>query len=261
MTVLDKIIKYKRKEVAEAAAMKPVSELGKTWYYKRDTISLSEFLIDRKRTGIIAEFKRQSPSRGIINENASVAEVTSGYFREGASAVSVLTDTHFFGGSSDDLLIARENAAFPILRKDFIIDEYQVIESKAIGADAILLIAAALNIADTLKLSRLARVIGLEVVLEIHDQGELDHLNEFVNIVGVNNRNLKTFRVNTKVSATLAGMIPESCVKISESGIASAREIAKLTSIGYQGFLIGEKFMNSPDPVKAFAEFVMKLDL
>jgi indole-3-glycerol phosphate synthase len=247
MTIFDKIIAYKKKELETVDRMTAVRDLENRQLYKREVISLSECLLDNSKTGIIAEFKRKSPSKGIINSEASVVDVISGYLREGASGVSVLTDSKFFGGSSDDL---------SILRKDFIIDEYQVIESKAIGADAILLIAAALGKSEILNLARLARSLGLEVLLEIHEPKELNMINQYVNIIGVNNRNLKTFVVNTDISEELADVIPSGFIKISESGISSPEIIKKLKSAGYHGFLIGEKFMCTTDPVKAFAEFV-----
>lgn len=256
MTILEKIIACKKKELTKNAALISVRELEKRKLFNREVISLSESLLDKNKTGIIAEFKRKSPSKGIINSGASVAEVTSGYFREGASGVSVLTDNEFFAGSSDDLISARGNIFIPILRKDFIINEYQVIESKAIGADAILLIAAALGKTEILNLARVARSLGLEVLLEIHDPKELEMTNQYVNIIGVNNRNLKTFKVNTDTSEKLADKIPAGFIKISESGITSPEIIKKLRIAGFNGFLIGEKFMFTPDPVKAFSEFV-----
>lgn len=259
MTILDKIIAHKKKELAKIAGVTSVGDLEKRTMFKREIIPLSGFLLDKSKTGIIAEFKRKSPSKGIINSVASVVDVTSGYFREGASGVSILTDSQFFGGSSADLSIARENNMFPILRKDFIINEYQVMESKAIGADAILLIAAVLGKSGTLNLARLARSLGLEVLLEIHEPEELDMVSQYVNIIGVNNRNLKTFEVNTDISEEIADKIPPGFIRISESGISSPQIIKKLNIAGYHGFLIGEKFMYTTDPVKTFAEFVKDL--
>jgi indole-3-glycerol phosphate synthase len=259
MTILNKIIENKKKELNLLAGMTAVRDLENSRLFKRETISLSEFILDKTKTGIIAEFKRKSPSKGIINSSSSVEEVTSGYFRAGASGVSILTDTQFFGGSNSDLLHAREKSLFPILRKDFIIDEYQVIESKSIGADAILLIAAALEKKVIVNLSQLARSLGLEVLLEIHEQDELDKVNQYINIIGVNNRNLKTFEVNTDISDMIADEIPQGFLKISESGISSPRVIKRLKVAGYDGFLIGEKFMCTTDPVNAFSEFVKDL--
>jgi indole-3-glycerol phosphate synthase len=259
MTVLDKIIENKKKEVTLLSRAIAVKDLENSRLFKREVISLTKFLLDKNKTGIIAEFKRKSPSRGIINSSSLVEEVSSGYFREGASGVSVLTDSQFFGGSNADFSSIREKSFFPLLRKDFIIDEYQVIESKSIGADSILIIAAALGNKEILNLSELARSFEMEVILEIHEPAELDKVNQYINIIGVNNRNLKTFEVNTNVSETLAEKIPDGFLKISESGISSAQVINKLIGCGYNGFLIGEKFMSTPDPVKAFSDFVKDL--
>jgi indole-3-glycerol phosphate synthase len=259
MTILDKIVENKKKELEVLTGMTSVGDLERSSVFKRESISLSKHILDNTRTGIIAEFKRKSPSKGIINSSSSVMEVTSGYCREGASGVSVLTDIQFFGGSTSDLLNAREKSSCPILRKDFIINEYQVIESKSIGADAILLIAAALDNKTVLNLSRLARSLELEVLLEIHEEAELDKVNQYVNIIGVNNRNLKTFEVNTEISEKIADKIPQGFLRISESGISSPQIIKKLRTSGYQGFLIGERFMSAADPVEAFAEFVKDL--
>jgi indole-3-glycerol phosphate synthase len=256
MTILDRIIENKKRELAILASAKSVKVLEKSSLFRREAISLSAFILAENRTGIIAEYKRQSPSKGIINSLSDVVEVTSGYFKAGASGVSILTDIEFFGGSYADLLSARERSLFPILRKDFIIDEYQVVESKSLGADAILLIAAALGAKEILCFSELARSFGMEVLLEIHEPEELDKVNQYVNIIGVNNRNLKTFEVNTDLSEKLAENIPSGFLKISESGISSPVIIKKLKAAGYNGFLIGEKFMSTPDPVYAFSEFV-----
>jgi indole-3-glycerol phosphate synthase len=259
MTILDKIIENKKKEVTLFSALTPVKDLEKSNLFQRETISLSESLTDKSKTGIIAEFKRKSPSKGIMNSTSSVVDVTLGYFSEGASGVSILTDIQFFGGSAADLSHAREKSNSPILRKDFIISEYQVIESKSIGADAILLIAAVLDNKKILSLSELARSLGMEVILEIHEQDELEMANQYINIIGVNNRNLKTFGVDTETSERLAQKIPAGFLKISESGISSYQEIKRLRISGYDGFLIGGKFMCTPDPVKAFKEFLKEL--
>jgi indole-3-glycerol phosphate synthase len=259
MTILDKIIKNKKKELEVLATVSSIGDMEKSRLFKRETVSLSEFLLDTDRTGIIAEFKRKSPSKGVINSSSSVVEVACGYFSEGACGVSVLTDHKFFGGSPFDLMNAREKSNFPILRKDFILDEYQVIESKAIGADAVLLIAAILENQEVLNLSRLAHSLGLEILLEVHEQNELDKVNQYINIIGINNRNFRTFEVNTDVSEKIAHRIPPGFLSISESGISSPQTIKTLKTAGYNGFLIGEKFMSTSDPVQAFAEFVKEL--
>jgi indole-3-glycerol phosphate synthase len=260
MTILENIIENKKRELILLKKLTSVSELENSVFFSRKIFSLSDSLIDKKKTGIVAEFKRKSPSRGIINSISQVGEVTTGYFNEGASGVSILTDTQFFGGSKADILQMREKSFFPVLRKDFIIDEYQVIESKSIGADVILLIAAILEKKEVMKFSALARSLGMEVLLEIHDPAELEKANSDINIIGVNNRNLKTFEVNTEISGRLIGKIPDGFLKISESGLTSGKIIEKLRVSGYNGFLIGDKFMNTADPVKAFSEFVKDIN-
>ena len=259
MTTLERIIAAKRKELPVNMEKSPVRMLEGMPGFTRNTVSLTQALLDRERTGIIAEFKRKSPSGGVLNAYATVEEVTTGYFRAGASALSVLTDADFFGGSAEDLIRAREINPIPILRKDFIIDEYQVVETKAIGADVVLLIAAALDTRQIINLSRFARSLGLQVLLEVHQPAELDHLNEYVSMVGVNNRDLNTFTVDTELSVRMAHEIPPEFVKISESGITSPLTIKKLKGCGYQGFLIGENFMRTPEPVLAFSNFVKLL--
>lgn len=256
MTILDEIIAAKRHEVSERRDNRPVRDLEKSPLFERQVQSMANGILFGNKTGIIAEFKRKSPSRGVINDRVSLEEVTTGYFRSGAAGLSVLTDYPFFGGSDEDLLRARELNPIPILRKDFILDEYQVIETRALGADAMLLIAAALTPQNTSQLARLARSIGLEVLLEIHEERELDHLNADIALIGVNNRNLKDFVVDIEISLQLVSVIPPDYVKISESGIASPLVYRKLKNAGFQGFLIGENFMRTPDPVTAFSDFI-----
>ena len=259
MTILERIILHKKKELVKARAIHPLKELEQSGFFTREIRSLSKAVANPDKSGIIAEFKRKSPSRGMINDQALVEEVTTGYFRSGASGLSILTDHEFFGGTNDDLSRARELNPIPILRKDFIIDEYQILEARAIGADAILLIAAVLTQLQAKNLARFARSFDLEVLLEIHQEGELDRLNEFVNLVGVNNRDLDTFTVDTERSVKLAGVIPQDFVRISESGITSPLVIKSLKGYGYQGFLIGESFMRHPEPAVAFSDFMKQL--
>jgi indole-3-glycerol phosphate synthase len=259
MTTLERIIAAKRKELSVNMEKSPVRILEGMPGFTRKTVSLTQALLDRERTGIIAEFKRKSPSVGVLNAYATVEEVTTGYFRAGASALSVLTDADFFGGSAEDLIRAREINPIPILRKDFIIDEYQVVESKAMGADAILLIAAVLDKQRTKQLAALARSLHLQVILEVHDAGELKLANEHVSVIGVNNRDLHDFSVDINRSLEIAPLIAPDFLKISESGIHSAMAIKQLRSFGYDGFLIGEHFMHEPDPATAFAEFVKQI--
>jgi indole-3-glycerol phosphate synthase len=255
MDILEQIIEYKRTEVEKRKAAVSVSTLEKSPLYKRSTYSLKESLLDKSKTGIIAEFKRRSPSRGIINANADVVKVTKGYADNGASGLSVLTDEHFFGGSDEDLKKARINT-IPLLRKEFIIDEYQLTEAKSIGADVILLIAACLTPAEVKKLSVFARNLGLEVLLELHAEKEIEHICDEAGIIGINNRNLKTFEVDIERSLRMAEMIPGDKIKVAESGISSKKNIELFKNNGFHGFLIGETFMKEPDPTIAFVEFV-----
>lgn len=258
MNILEKIIAHKRIEVGENKLNMPVDKLEKKEFFSRPVISLRKSLLHENSTGIIAEFKRQSPSRGVINANADVVNVTTAYADNGAAALSVLTDTNFFGGSNVDLLRARVNN-IPILRKDFIINEYQILEAKAIGADVILLIAACLTPEEVRQLARFAKSLDLEVLLEIHNEDELAHICDECDVVGVNNRNLKYFTVDVNQSLELSDKIPASKVKISESGITDTDTIHMLRTAGFKGFLIGENFMREPDPAVAFASFVKHL--
>jgi len=259
MNLLDQIAANKQKELAEIKKRVPLRDLEKSQYFSRTGISLSGNILNPGKTGIIAEFKRRSPSKGIINSEARIEEVTTGYSRLGASGLSVLTEKKFFGGDVNDLCIARKLNSIPILRKDFIVDEYQVIESKSIGADAILLIASLLSESSILKMATVARSVGLQVVLEVHNEDELGKLNEFIDITGVNNRDLRTFNVDTGLSLKLAEKIPSGFVKISESGISSSTTLKILKQAGYDGFLIGERFMHSGDPVNSFSGFINTL--
>lgn len=258
MNILEKIIAQKRIEIEERKRTKTIQQLERGQFYKNTTLSFKDYLLRKDKTGIIAEFKRRSPSKGIINDKAEVKEVTAGYTKYGASALSVLTDEEFFGGSLDDLLKATINE-IPVLRKDFIIDEYQLIESKAYGAEVILLIAACLSKDEVKKLSSFAKNIGLNVLLEIHSEEELEHICNDVDVVGVNNRNLKTFTVDINRSVELSKLIPPGMIKISESGIDDPASIKLLEEYGYNGFLIGEKFMKHPHPTIAFAQFAEQL--
>ena len=258
LNILEKIIAYKKTEVAKAKEHTPVEALMQSEYYNRKTFSLKQFLLDENKTGIIAEFKRRSPSKGIINNRADITAVTKAYTENGASCLSVLTDNHFFGGSNNDLQRSRINN-IPILRKDFIIDEYQIVEAKSIGADVILLIAACLTPERVQQLAEFANSLKLEVLLEIHSEEELQHICSATEIVGVNNRDLKTFTVDINRSIELSKKISPDKIKIAESGINDIETISIFKKAGYKGFLIGEQFMKHPDPTIAFAEFVQRL--
>ena len=260
MNILDKIIEFKKKEVEEDKSLFPVKLLEQSIFFSTEPVSLKKYLLREDRHGIIAEIKRKSPSKGVINPHVSVERTSMGYMQAGASALSVLTDKEFFGGSSEDLKTARKYNFCPILRKEFIIDEYQIIEAKSIGADAILLIAAALEPEKLDRLAAFAHSLGLEVLMEVHDEDELNkNLHDHVDIIGVNNRNLKTFQVDIETSIRLSEMIPDRYVRISESGISNPESIIKLRRYGFRGFLIGEYFMQHSRPGKACAAFIEKL--
>ena len=259
MNILETIIAKKKVEVAERKSSISAGELEKRSLFKRDTLSFQQFLLNQEKTGIVAEFKKKSPSKGIINNSSFTVNVVKDYEKYDASAVSVLTDKDFFGGSLIDLEEAADVLQIPLLRKDFIIDEYQLIESKAFGADVILLIAACLSSEEVEKLSAAAKNIGLNVLLEIHTESELQHICDDVDVVGINNRDLKTFKVDINHSIELAKKIPSQKIKISESGIDDIKTIRHLRQNGFSGFLMGEKFMREKDPGKAFAEFVKDL--
>ncbi len=260
MNILDEINNHKRIEIAEAKSKISVEELKASPYFKRPANSLKAALLAEGASGVIAEFKTQSPSKGLINGEAEASEVTAAYAAAGASGLSVLTDDRFFGGSFEDLAKARwANPKTPVLRKDFMLDPYQIYEAKAHGADVILLIAESLSKGLLLELTQTAKEIGLEVLVEVHSAEELEKLNPQVDLVGVNNRNLKTFEVDINASVRLGEMIPASFVKISESGISDPGSIARLREAGFKGFLIGETFMKTDNPGKACAEFIEKL--
>ncbi|MFK7907409.1 MAG: indole-3-glycerol phosphate synthase TrpC [Chitinophagales bacterium] len=258
MNILTMILHHKQLEVQGAKKQRNIKELQNSPYFNRTSTSMKNSIL--KGSGIIAEIKRQSPSKGVINPNVIVEEVAKGYTQAGASAISVLTDSEFFGGSNAILSSVRAEVSTPLLRKEFIIDEYQIIEAKAIGADAILLIAAALEPNMLMALAQLAQSIGLEVLMEVHNKAELDsHLNPYLDMVGVNNRNLKTFEVSVQTSIDLVNEIPSDFVKISESGISHPETVKKLQGFGYTGFLIGEQFMKQESPSDACHQFIEQI--
>ena len=257
MNILSQIIADKKNEVALKKQLIPLGALKMLPHYNRPTVSLKKSL--KTTTGIITDFKRKSPSKGIINDSASVSDVVMGYDFHGSACISILTDEKYFGGTNDDIFLAREVTEKPILRKDFIIDEYQLVEAKAIGADVILLIAACLTPAETQRLAKFAKKLGLEILLELHSDEELGHVCDEIDLVGINNRNLKTFEVNWQHSINLAARLPADKLKIAESGIHSVDELLMLKQNGFDGFLIGENFMKHNDPSIAFAAFVKEL--
>jgi indole-3-glycerol phosphate synthase len=259
MNILEEIVASKYKEVADRKAKTSTKQLETGIYFDRPVLSMKKFLIDPSKTGIIAEFKRKSPSKGIINDKVKIEDVVKAYSDGGASGVSVLTDENYFGGSMNDLIKARSVCSCPILRKDFIVDEYQILEAKSIGADVILLIAASLDKNQIKSLSEFAKSLSLEVLLELHEEKEMDKITGTISMIGINNRDLKTFKVNIEQSIKLANKLPKEYIKISESGIDEPATIKYLKNNGYKGFLIGESFMKSDDPGKAFNEFVKQL--
>ena len=259
MNILDKIILDKKREVELKKSLIPVSQLENSVLFDSRTVSLSKILRS-SQTGIIAEHKRRSPSKSEINYNFTVEEVVKGYESAGVCGISVLTDGKYFGGSLDDLLLARASVNVPLLRKEFIVDEYQILEAKAHGADLILLIAAVLTREEIKQLSEFAESLGLEVLLEVHNLDELrKSIMPSLNMIGVNNRNLKTFEVSLDFSKTLASEIPNEFVKVSESGISSIEAINELKPYGYKGFLIGENFMKTDNAGASAKEFISKL--
>jgi indole-3-glycerol phosphate synthase len=261
MTILDEILEHKRKEVDERKGLYPVKLLEQSIYFPTPAVSLKKYLLRDDMSGIIAEIKRKSPSKGVINPHVSIERTSIGYMQAGASALSVLTDKQFFGGSNEDLTIARRFNFCPILRKEFIIDEYQIIEAKSIGADAILLIAAALEPKRIKEFTRLAHSLQLEVLMEVHDEKELnDNLEGGADLIGVNNRNLRTFELNVAISKRLSALIPASVIRVSESGIESPEAILDLTNYGFRGFLVGQAFMQDSRPEKAAKDFIKELN-
>ena len=259
MNILDKIVADKYKEVDLKKSLIPTKQLEASVLFNRKTSSLANALRN-SATGIIAEHKRRSPSKDTINQNTNVSQVAKGYQKAGVCGMSVLTDIKYFGGSLEDLQLARASVNMPLLRKEFIINEYQIIEAKAHGADVILLIAAILTKEEIKSFSELAKSLGLDVLLEVHNEEELHKsIMPSLDMLGVNNRNLKTFEVSLETSKSLSTLIPDDFVKVSESGISNIEAIQDLKQYGYQGFLIGENFMKTNNPGKSATEFIQKL--
>jgi indole-3-glycerol phosphate synthase len=252
--ILNTIIEHKLVEVAARKKEISVAHLEAMPLFEQTPASLKASIQEIGKTGIIAEFKRQSPSKGVINASARVEEVTKAYELFGASGISVLTDQQFFGGSLDDLSIAVQRK-IPVLRKEFIVDEFQIIEAKAYGASVILLIAACLNVEQTKNLAVVAKSVGMEVLLELHDESELGHICEEVDLVGINNRSLKSFEVNIEHSLQLKNKLPKDKLSIAESGIYDIDTFKTLKKEGFDGFLMGEYFMKQANPAEAFEAF------
>jgi indole-3-glycerol phosphate synthase len=259
-TILDTIIAAKKKEIALKRIAEPAAYLEKTELFREEKPrSLSKILFSASSTGIIAEFKRKSPSKGWFKEEGFQFGRVAMQYDQHAAGISILTDREFFGGSLDDLSAARKITTMPLLRKDFILDEWQLIESKAYGADLVLLIAACLEPKAVKELARAATGLGLESILEIHDESELGHLCDEVSMVGINNRNLENFEVNIETSFRLIKSLPPEKPVIAESGIHDVNTIVNLREAGFRGFLVGEKFMKQAEPGVALEEFVQKL--
>ncbi len=259
MNILDKIIADKRIEVDLRKSLIPIKQLEQSVLFERETISLASKL-KNSTTGIIAEHKRRSPSKSVINQNLNVFEVAKGYEDAGVCGMSVLTDGKYFGGSLDDLLTARASCNLPLLRKEFIIDEYQLLEAKAYGADVILLIAAILTREEIKQFSEFAKSLKLDVLLEVHNEEELNKsIMPSLDMLGVNNRNLKTFDVSLEISKGLSQLIPNDFVKVSESGISNIEAIKELQPYGYKGFLIGENFMKTNNAGESAKQFIKGL--
>lgn len=261
INILKTIVEAKKKEVE---ALKSFAD--EDWYrlfsedFERKCISLKENLLKENSLGIIAEFKRKSPSKGwFTKEDYSAPAIVMCYEQYGAAGTSILTDKDFFGGDMPDITVCRAVSSLPILRKDFIIDEIQIQEAKAYGADVILLIAAILSPKRVEELAITAKKYGMEVLLELHEERELGHICHAVDMVGINNRNLQTFQVDINNSIRLAKKIPDDKVKIAESGIDDIIMIKICKDAGFKGFLMGEKFMKDPHPGEAFEQFIQQL--
>jgi len=257
--ILDQIVLRKMAEVAVQKKEVPIFQLMDKDHFKRKCISAKQSILADGASGVIAEFKRQSPSKGVINATAKPEDVVKTYEEAGASMVSVLTDETFFGAKPDDFSIARNTLSISLLRKEFIVDAYQIYQSKAMGADVILLIAAILSPQRCKDFAFIAKDLGMEVLLELHDESELEHVNQFVNLVGINNRNLKDFSVDTDRSIRLAAKLPEDMIRVAESGLDSLEVVQKIRENGFQAFLMGEHFMKTEQPGVTCSQFISDL--
>ena len=258
MNILQHIVNDIQKDLVLKKQIVPIDRLESSPLFERQTNSLRQRIVETE--GIIAEHKRRSPSKQNINFGLRLADVAQGYASAGVAGMSVLTNNQYFGGSIEDLLLARQACELPLLRKEFMVDEYQVLEAKANGADAILLIAACLERPDIQILSTLAQQLGMEVLLEVHNADELKKsIMPSIDMIGVNNRDLTSFRVSLKTSKSLVDQIPTEFVKLSESGLSSPESVLELRDCGYQGFLMGEYFMKTDDPGVSAQHFIKSL--
>ena len=258
MNILEKIATFKREEVKSRKKMNPVNILERSVFFNRRMPSFYNALA-KPIPSIIGEFKRKSPSMGVINPSADIKKVALGYQDAGIAAMSVLTDEEFFGGKNSDLQDVAALLKIPLLRKDFIVDEYQVVEAKSMGAGAILLIASILSKKEVDNLSGMALNLGMDVLFEIHDLVDLDKISQNIKIVAVNNRNLKTFKVSMDNSNELFQYLPQDCLKVAESGFQTYEDVRHLYYKGYNAFLIGESFMKSEEPWKSAELFINNL--
>ncbi len=256
--ILGEIVLNKKREVAAQKELQSLSAIEKELLQKIDSIkfrSLKEALASSD-TGIIAEFKRRSPSKGWLHQDADVKAVTKSYEQAGASALSVLTDENYFGGTLEDLKNAVQNVDIPVMRKEFIVDEYQIYQAKLSGASAILLIAAAITKDESDRFTKLAKELQLDVLLELHDESEIDYITPLNTLVGINNRNLGSFVTDLQKSFRMAELLPKESLWVSESGISNAKTVKELREAGYRGFLIGEYFMKSGNPKESLSDFI-----
>lgn len=260
--ILDEIIAHKRIEIAAQEQNVPISFLEDLLEKNNDMAKVHSMKasLAASATGIIAEFKRRSPSKDWINRDADAKVIPASYQQAGASALSILTDEHFFGGGLRDIRAARPTVSLPILRKDFIISRYQLLQAKAAQADAVLLIAAALSKEECSTLACEAHKLGLEVLLEMHHEDELDYVNEYVDMAGINNRNLGTFHTDVENSFRMAEKLPADILKVSESGISNPQTVKLLRQEGFRGFLIGETFMKTANPGNTLSTFIKELE-
>ena len=260
--ILEEIIAHKRIEIAAQEQNVPISFLEDLLEKNDDMAKVHSMKasLAASATGIIAEFKRRSPSKDWINRNADAKVIPASYQQAGASALSILTDEHFFGGGLRDIRAARPTVSLPILRKDFIISRYQLLQAKAAQADAVLLIAAALSKEECNALACEAHKLGLEVLLEMHHEDELDYVNEYVDMAGINNRNLGTFHTDVENSFRMAEKLPADILKVSESGISNPQTVKLLRQEGFRGFLIGETFMKTANPGNTLSTFIKELE-
>jgi indole-3-glycerol phosphate synthase len=259
-TILDEIVANRRVEVSKQKQDMPLAQIQAKIDFSLKRNSLFGNLLAQGSSGIIAEFKRRSPSKGVINDQVQPEVVTKGYSDAGVSGLSVLTDGKYFGGSTADFTAARKANPFtPLLRKDFMVDGYQLYESRLLNADVILLIAAVLERTEISRFTSIAHELGMEVLLELHDESEIDKIDKQVDMIGINNRNLKDFKVDLDRSLKLSGRLPANAVKISESGLSDPETVDFLRSRSFHGFLMGENFMKSENPATACLDFISKL--